>query len=70
MLHWVSRTLIIAVASTGLLHAADTNLATELARFQTEAGASADAARGRFDDDHLRLPAGLPARYQRAFLDD
>jgi len=28
------------------------------------------ADQGRFDDDHLRLPAGLPARYQRAFLDD
>lgn len=28
------------------------------------------AEQGRFSDHDLRLPAGLPARYQRAFLDD
>lgn len=28
------------------------------------------AEQGQFDDDDLRLPAGLPARYRRAFLDD
>jgi len=58
MLHRFARTLIIAAAaaSTGLLHAADTNPATELARFQTEAGAPADAARGQrfFAQNHGR----------------
>lgn len=49
MLHRFPRMLIVAAtaAAANLLHAADTHPAAELARFQSEAGVPADAARGQ-----------------------
>jgi len=34
------------------------------------AACHSDAEQGHFDDERLRLPPGLPARYRHAFLDD